>query len=417
MQISSKVALSISAVVALRGQDASRREQFCEKSKEAIQLLALAVAPAVADEHHQRVQDVLDNIAIFTERYPDVREIDVVSRDGRVVAARDPRRFNTVLSGAQLGNDQGLTASICRRETASELTVVVPMRVSHSLGFIRAHFSEGRLVASLRRQQSLAVVLLLATMLLIGVSLHLMHRRLVARRLAVLNRAAGQLGDGEMDVRADVIGDDEIAALGQSFNDMAKALGHYTEDLEQIIAERTEELELANERLEQLATTDQLTGLFNRRYFDEQARRALEVARRNKRPLSLVLVDTDRFKSVNDRFGHPAGDSILKDVAAVLRDNARKADLVARIGGEEFTVLMPEASAELAAQAAERMRAALEESKHPEVPELGDEPITASFGVAELGADCARLEDLLGAADAAMYASKSNGRNQVTVST
>ncbi len=108
------------------------------------------------------------------------------------------------------------------------------------------------------------------------------------------------------------------------------------------------------------------------------------MARRNNRPLSLVLIDTDRFKSINDRFGHPIGDVILRDVARVLSDNARKADIVARIGGEEFVVLMPEATEELAAQAAERMRQALEASPHPDAPELGDEPVTASFGVASL---------------------------------
>ena len=163
------------------------------------------------------------------------------------------------------------------------------------------------------------------------------------------------------------------------------------------------------------ATTDQLTGLCNRRHFDQSARRAIEVAKRNDRPLSVVLIDTDRFKSINDRFGHPAGDIILRDVARVLTENARKADLVARIGGEEFAVLMPEASEELAAQGAERMRRALQDAKHPDAPELGDEAVTASFGVAALDDSLNSLDQLLFASDSAMYKSKTDGRNRVTV--
>ena len=228
-------------------------------------------------------------------------------------------------------------------------------------------------------------------------------------------RAAGALGEGRMDVKADDTVKDEISELGASFNSMAHAIKHYTEDLEQIIAERTEELEHANRELERLAITDQLTGLHNRRHFDMNARRALEVARRNERPLSVVLVDTDHFKSVNDRFGHPVGDEVLKAVANVLMRNARKADLVARIGGEEFAVLMPEATLTLAAQAAERMREALQDEVSPQIPALEGKPITASFGVAAFEKVSDRLEDLLSAADAALYRSKQQGRNRVTV--
>jgi diguanylate cyclase (GGDEF)-like protein len=218
-----------------------------------------------------------------------------------------------------------------------------------------------------------------------------------------------------MEVRADADGSDEIAGLGRSFNTMADALKKYTDDLEGVIAERTSELEAANARLAALATTDPMTGLRNRRHFDEFARQAFEVATRNARPLSLVMVDTDHFKSINDRFGHPAGDEVLKDVARVMLATARKSDLCARIGGEEFVVLMPETGGQDAVAAAERIRIALAASAHPTVPELGAEPVTASFGVATRDGATGSVEDLVAAADAALYAAKSGGRNRVAL--
>ena len=113
-----------------------------------------------------------------------------------------------------------------------------------------------------------------------------------------------------------------------------------------------------------------------------------------------------------DRYG---GKGTLKAVAAVLSENARKADLVARIGGEEFAILMPESELKVAGEATERLRAALEADVAPQVPALGGRRVTASFGVAELGTHGSRLEDLLSAADEAMYNSKTQGRNRVSL--
>ena len=129
----------------------------------------------------------------------------------------------------------------------------------------------------------------------------------------------------------------------------------------------------------------------------------------------MVLVDADHFKSVNDRFGHLVGDKVLQSVSKVLKDNARKADFVARYGGEEFIIVMPEAGLGLAAQGAERMRRALAAHVHQDVTELGGEAVTASFGVATFEKADDRLEDLVAAADHAMYRAKTLGRNRVTV--
>jgi diguanylate cyclase (GGDEF)-like protein len=421
MLISSKVALSISIAVAVVGatataiavnrQGSERRSEFQSKSLEAIELLALTVAPSVAEHRHHEVQGVLDNIANFPDRFHDVQQLEVIGEDGRVIASLDPTRFNEV--ALEASGDLRQRESLARFGPHG-LFVAVPLQVTHWLGVVRASFDIKPLEQATLGQQRRAALLVVGTIVVLGVALYLVHRRLVASRLGRLADAAHALGKGSMDVRAEASGDDEIAALGSSFNDMAGALKRYTDDLEHIIAERTEELEAANRRLEALATVDPLTGLFNRRYFDEQSRRALEVASRSGRPLSLVLVDVDRFKSINDRFGHPAGDEVLKDIAALLLKSARKADLCARLGGEELAVLMPETTLEAAAEAAERMRHALERSTHATVPELR-EPVTASFGVATRSELRQRLEDLVTAADDALYRSKTGGRNRVTV--
>jgi diguanylate cyclase (GGDEF)-like protein len=424
MQISSKVAVAISLVIVLTGTLASligldqvkreRREEFEKTNTEALQLLAVSVAPSLATQHHHGVQSVLDNIANFSERFPDIQELEVLDMEGRVMAALDPTRFNQMVNDERLDRDLKLDEPRLERDDKT-LYIVFPLRLMHRLGVMRARLSMARLEASIERQQAGAIGLVLATMLVVGVALHFIHRRIVSERLARLSRAAAALGEGDMEAQASAEGEDEIAMLGDSFNRMATAIKLYTEDLEHLIDERTEELKEANTRLEQLATTDQLTGAWNRRYFDDAARRAIEVARRNERPLCVVLVDTDRFKSINDTYGHPVGDEVLKAVTNVLQENARKADLVARIGGEEFAILMPEAGVGLAAQAAERMRAALEEDVSPRVSVLENRPVTASFGVAAFEHAGDRLEDLLSAADDAMYHSKTTGRNRVTV--
>jgi diguanylate cyclase (GGDEF)-like protein len=293
--------------------------------------------------------------------------------------------------------------------------MVVPVRLKHPLGVLRVRLNQGGLTESIRKQQERVLSVSAVMLCLIALILLLVHRRLVGERLTGLAKAAAAIGEGKLEVRAKVEGKDEIAELGESFNSMAKAIQLYTDDLEHIIDERTDELKQANKRLEQLATTDQLTGVWNRRYFDDAARRALEVARRNERPLCIALVDTDKFKTINDTWGHPVGDEVLKAVANVLAENARKADLVARIGGEEFAILMPEVGIGLAGEATERMRAALEEDVRPRVPAIGERKVTASFGVAAFEKAGDRLEDLLSAADEALYRSKTEGRNRVTL--
>jgi two-component system, cell cycle response regulator len=174
------------------------------------------------------------------------------------------------------------------------------------------------------------------------------------------------------------------------------------------------------------ASTDGLTGLMNRRTLDERLSEAFAVARRYGRPLSVLMVDIDHFKAVNDTYGHAAGDAVLREVASRIKAQARLADTVARYGGEEIMVLLPETDLEGAKALGERVRAAVAAapvqawtSGAPSVGGEADEatpvPVRVSVGVATLSAGMEGPEALMSAADAGLYAAKRAGRNRVEV--
>lgn len=165
------------------------------------------------------------------------------------------------------------------------------------------------------------------------------------------------------------------------------------------------------ERMERMATTDGLTGLVNHRHFQGLFDNALARAERYGRPLSVILTDIDHFKSVNDTYGHPVGDRVLKVVARVLEQGARKTDVVARYGGEEFAILLDETDTEGAVQIAERIREAVQAKEFH--TEHGRFSCTLSLGVSTFPHDAQTKADLIEGADQALYKAKGTGRNQV----
>jgi len=163
-------------------------------------------------------------------------------------------------------------------------------------------------------------------------------------------------------------------------------------------------------QLEQLSLTDSLTNIGNRRAFDRKLVDAFEQARRYDRPLSLVLVDVDHFKRINDRYGHDAGDAVLRSVANLLRDHSRQADFVARIGGEEFAIVVPETLLFEAMQFGEKLRCEIA------IAEIAPEPLSISLGIAcKVHSRVVAAEELFRAADQALYRAKKNGRNRVEI--
>ncbi|MFC1673984.1 diguanylate cyclase [Pseudomonadota bacterium] len=168
-------------------------------------------------------------------------------------------------------------------------------------------------------------------------------------------------------------------------------------------------LQASNAELERLSQTDPLTGVYNRLKATTMLDAEFERSRRYERPMSVVMFDLDHFKTVNDTFGHQAGDKVLIEASAMVQETIRANDVLGRWGGEEFLVLCPESTAEGAAQLAENLRARMEAM---DIPDVGS--VTASFGVAELmvGSDVKRL---VGRADDALYQAKQTGRNRVCI--
>ncbi len=164
------------------------------------------------------------------------------------------------------------------------------------------------------------------------------------------------------------------------------------------------------ETIKQQAVTDGLTGIYNRRHFDFCLAKEAERSLRQKQPFSLITLDLDHLKSINDTFGHALGDIAISTIAKVLKEKARTIDMAARFGGEEFGVILPGVDSERAMLAAERIRAAIEAEPIPQIKK-----ITASIGVVTFGEHTENIDELLELADKAMYNAKKSGRNQVKI--
>jgi diguanylate cyclase (GGDEF)-like protein len=182
--------------------------------------------------------------------------------------------------------------------------------------------------------------------------------------------------------------------------------------LQDELDQKNRELELANKRLRKLSITDGLTDLFNHRHIHELLHEEFERTRRSGEPLAVAMLDLDRFKLVNDTYGHPTGDVILYETARILRETAREIDMVGRYGGEEFVVILPGTDEEAAAQFAERVREAVSEYVFRD--EANEVKMTVSGGVASFpGTDIDHPDVLIKRADEALYAAKEGGRNRI----
>ena len=183
--------------------------------------------------------------------------------------------------------------------------------------------------------------------------------------------------------------------------------------LEEKVKERTQLLEEANARLNRLAVTDGLTGLYNHRYFHEQLQQAVERSLRSGIPVALLMIDVDHFKKYNDRQGHPAGDEALRTVARLISEDRRTVDVSARYGGEEFAIVLHDVTRDGAVEVADKIRARVAAAPiaHADKQPLGR--LTVSIGVAACPQDAQTAEALLEAADVALYRAKKSGRDTV----
>ena len=192
-----------------------------------------------------------------------------------------------------------------------------------------------------------------------------------------------------------------------------RASQKYELHLKEQVEVRTKELEIAHEKLMNMLNKDSMTGLYNRRYFNEISNILLQIAKRERTHLSALMIDIDKFKLINDAYGHLVGDMVLKDVASIMLEITRGSDIVVRFGGEEFIVLLPSTELQGAQLIAQKIKEAIEANKII-IEESKIIQCTVSIGISEC--DCENdtdIDDLVHRVDVAMYDAKRSGRNKV----
>lgn len=201
----------------------------------------------------------------------------------------------------------------------------------------------------------------------------------------------------------------EIALLSASFENMAQSINGYQNSLEEKVKQRTEELLVKNAELLRLSITDNLTKLYNRVKLDKSLQEEMNRSLRYNTNFSIILLDIDYFKKVNDNFGHQVGDEVLIESAQVLSKNIRNVDILGRWGGEEFLVICPETKIEDAIKVASHINAAIKLHKFTTYPNT----VTMSLGVASFNKDIKNVDDIILNADKALYQAKEEGRDRV----
>ncbi len=246
----------------------------------------------------------------------------------------------------------------------------------------------------LKQQTRLTIMIISAVAIMMAIASALVLARGILRPLKILNKGVAHFGDGDLSHRIDLKTQDELELLANTINWMA------------------DNLEKSQQALIELATMDGLTGVFNRREFNRRLTIEIERSRREGYPVSLLMVDADHFKRINDTYGHQSGDDVLRFMSALIKQEIRPGDLPARYGGEEFAVILPYADSNDAFVVAERLRN-LMAAQDIEIQDGQSVNVTASLGCATFPADAQTEGALMAMADAALYRAKEGGRNRV----
>ncbi len=427
-------ALGVAGTIMLRQRERLLLAQAQIRARAMLTAMTPPLAIELADGDFEAVDNYLGRIGTGRRaRELQIEYAMVLDPQGRIDAHTDPTTFGEIPAGPFYLAARTTAEPVFRRweppGAAPLLEAAMPITSGIRWGTLVVAFSladEHRVLAEHRRRILLGATALGAACVL---ALYLLLTYAVLAPVRRLARAAKTLAAGDLQPKLPVRGRDELAQLGRQFNDMAHELAAHTQQLEARVRERASELvdknrELSevNERLaeavkllEQLAVTDELTGLYNRRKFEEAL--LLEVRRnlRREHPFCLLMIDVDHFKHYNDTHGHPAGDAVLRLLGELFHQTFRSLDVAARYGGEEFVVLLLDTELAGARVAAEKMRAATEATDFDGGPQQPGGRLTISVGVAAYPTHGVSPKELVDAADRALYAAKHAGRNRVMV--
>lgn len=244
---------------------------------------------------------------------------------------------------------------------------------------------------------------------LITIPLILYFSRVISKPIYSLVRQSKKIENQDFNISKIDTSIHEILLLSSAFSNMSKSIYDYQTSLEERILQRTKELYEKNEELERLSITDKLTGLYNRAKLDSVLNTEFEKAIRYNDIFSVIIMDIDFFKSVNDNFGHQIGDDVLKESAKILSSCIRTSDTLGRWGGEEFLIICPNSKQEDAIKLANRINIAIKQHTFSTYPKK----VTMSLGVASYCSIFKKAEDIVASADIALYKAKQTGRDRV----
>ena len=417
--------LVVASILALTLLTILREREYFRLELEAQANLLLNTLPlTIRDQLYRMELDELVDIAKVVGKNQNIEQFIIFDENGVVLVNSTQADLSFSQSIDPLGNILVTSASESVYSDWQDEQYIVGKSIilgNQTIGAVAVGISTKALdnkIATLTQQN---LIFALFT-LVIGVGLSLWLGKQISNPLRALADITEQMAGGDLSVQIEIPSKDEIGQLGDAFNQMAvsiqkreKELRDFAANLEHTIDERTDELLRQNKRLERIAIEDHLTRIYNRRHFFELAEIEIKRAKRYGNPLSVVILDADRFKKMNDEYGHLIGDQILINLAQLLQENIRGLDILARYGGEEFVILMPEANLKAAQKSAERLRKLVAETSM--ITGGLNVMITISLGVASWNKGSQELDfnALLARADQALYQSKEAGRNRVSV--
>lgn len=383
---------------------------------QAIELMSRLLGDFATSDSAHAVAVVQSATAGTGHRYAFVRDFHVVEAASPGFAELPAGFKNNVLKAEMARDFSGRRFHLQVKPKVQEIHFYVPMKEfgqENTVLFLQMDMRDiGSRIKSMAKLVLLAVVVLSCVHLVFA----LLVLKWVVKPIRELWTATEKVAQGDEAHRVGFRRDDEIGGLAAGFNRMLDVI---RED-KKALRHRMDLLQEANARIEKMAITDALTGIFNRRYFMDRLQSEMALAAERRLPLSLLLLDVDFFKRINDTRGHVVGDLVLSRLGQTLRERLPESGVTARYGGEEFVVLLPGADAQGALVVAEAYREAVTqldftEDGHAELK------FSISLGVAEYsGVDAGpgrtpTPEEFLRAADEALYVSKETGRNRTTL--
>lgn len=388
--------------------------------------LAAGAADALAMTDRDEARRQLEHNAQTLTRWRAVAYVAIADQDGNVIVSTesrpgllatvyppDGRRIpKVVVTDPHLLEDPATTMAA--------IEVVAPVYASAAqaarggahgiLGYVLLGTDASVTQARFNRIANGLLALDFLIVLLVIPGTFLLTRHIVSP-LNQLSRAARALANGVTDARAPVRSRNEIGQLAQAFNQMANRITRSQMELLQLAAELEQRVEERTRELEDLASKDPLTGLYNRRHFSEVMAREFAAAERYGSDLTCLMFDLDHFKQINDQLGHGTGDEVLLALAHAITSELRGSDIAARFGGDEFILLLPQTSALAARSLADRVSRSFAEQAAARFPTA---PAGLSIGIASLNTTRTRnAEALVNEADRALYIAKETGRGRI----